>query len=502
MNNFFTKYHTLKNRNTAITLILVIAFAFRVWGINNSLPYIYDPDEPVNFSNILLISSGNPPNSFFYNYPALVFYIQIIYYHIYSLVTPMLNCCGWQDPISMNVISPGNGFISNPSSFLAERYLTLVFSLFTIFLVFITAKKLSKNNFSAAIAAALICISPVAVGQAKVIALDTYVAFFVMAAIYAAISESYIVASFLAGLAGAAKYNGAAVIFIPQALYFIKFRLSGLLKQTFYLSIFVFILGLSVGFSYGILNSQNFTQGIGFDLTHYATNHAGAEGNSLIFYLSTLLKRETALFVFSLIGLYFAVRKKIVNLVVIGLFGVGYVAVMGFFQVHFSRHLLLALGPMAIVASYGIGKFYTLFKPQLKLIPIAAVILLMTISLSQSVIDSNAQTRDPRKSARQWIDRNIPAGSKIFLEGYGPWINPDKYKITENSLIFVPSKEIVNGKEEYLVAAEGTYGRYFDNPSKYPNEVRKYNNIFNNFKQVAYFNDYGYEIRIFSNARK
>jgi hypothetical protein len=51
---------------------------------------------------------------------------------------------------------------------------------------------------------------------------------------------------------------------------------------------------------------------------------------------------------------------------------------------------------------------------------------------------------------------------------------------------------------DYLIFSSGRYDRYFHEPDRYPDEVARYNSLFNAFSLVKTFPDERYEIRIYS----
>ena len=117
----------------------------------------------------------------------------------------------------------------------------------------------------------------------------------------------------------------------------------------------------------------------------------------------------------------------------------------------------------------------------------------MTIQSTQSLISV-----DSRETSREWIKKTIPAGTKIAIESYSPYIDPEKYQVVSFGEIIEkdPNWYQQNGID-YIVASEGMYGRFFLEPNKYENEVQLYNNIFSAFTLAMLFNDGNYEIRIY-----
>ncbi len=50
---------------------------------------------------------------------------------------------------------------------------------------------------------------------------------------------------------------------------------------------------------------------------------------------------------------------------------------------------------------------------------------------------------------------------------------------------------------EYLVFASWMYGRYYEDPARYPQQVAAYDAFFNSLSLVKQVNEGGYEMRIY-----
>ena len=50
---------------------------------------------------------------------------------------------------------------------------------------------------------------------------------------------------------------------------------------------------------------------------------------------------------------------------------------------------------------------------------------------------------------------------------------------------------------EYLVFAEGIFGRFYAEPEKYASEIAQYDAFFERFELIRLFTDGGYEVRVY-----
>jgi len=103
-----------------------------------------------------------------------------------------------------------------------------------------------------------------------------------------------------------------------------------------------------------------------------------------------------------------------------------------------------------------------------------------------------------RETARIWIEQNLPEGSRLAIESYSPFINPEKFlvqgvgQIIDHDLNWYYEQDF-----DYLVFSQGMYGRYFAEPQKYNEQVKKYQKFFDELPLVKIFRDGNYEIRIY-----
>jgi hypothetical protein len=97
-------------------------------------------------------------------------------------------------------------------------------------------------------------------------------------------------------------------------------------------------------------------------------------------------------------------------------------------------------------------------------------------------------------AAQRWLDERTPSGTTVLIEPYAPWLNPARYKV-------IPCGRVVDcppPRGGYVVASEGMYGRFTEEPKTYPAEAAAYQQLFRQLPQVAIFDDHiGPVIRIF-----
>jgi len=112
-------------------------------------------------------------------------------------------------------------------------------------------------------------------------------------------------------------------------------------------------------------------------------------------------------------------------------------------------------------------------------------------------------TVDSRETARIWIERNLPYGTRIAIESYAPYVDPQRFFVQGfGRLIDHPLAWYTANEFEYLVFSQGMFGRFYQEPDRYANEVSQYQELFRAFDMVKTFTDGGYEVRIYGTRQE
>ncbi len=146
--------------------------------------------------------------------------------------------------------------------------------------------------------------------------------------------------------------------------------------------------------------------------------------------------------------------------------------------------------------------------PQKKIVMISTLFLislclLLVQPLSKvykNIID--LLTPNSRETARIWIEQNLPEGSKLAIESYSPFVNPEKFIVQGvGQMIDHDLNWYYEQGFEYLIFSQGMYGRYFAEPQKYNEQAKKYQDLFEKLTLIKIFNDGNYEVRIYKIQR-
>jgi len=112
---------------------------------------------------------------------------------------------------------------------------------------------------------------------------------------------------------------------------------------------------------------------------------------------------------------------------------------------------------------------------------LAVISMLLIIGPSYKVIyhDYLISQKDTRTYSNEWIEKNIPLGTKIAREyPYSPQISSELYRvIKERYLSNHPLEYYKKEGFEYLIVSRKHLG-FFRQPDRYPDQIEFYNTLF------------------------
>ena len=132
---------------------------------------------------------------------------------------------------------------------------------------------------------------------------------------------------------------------------------------------------------------------------------------------------------------------------------------------------------------------------------IAVTLALIFIPFAQSTTNTlNIGAFEKREPARIWIEDNLPEGTKIAVEPYSPFVDPDRYAVVrlDFSAIIHPLEWYRDEDVDYIVMSTGAYARYFNDPERYSDEIASYEQLFSGFELVRLFEYEEYAARIYA----
>jgi len=103
--------------------------------------------------------------------------------------------------------------------------------------------------------------------------------------------------------------------------------------------------------------------------------------------------------------------------------------------------------------------------------------------------DYQLTQKDTRAYAKEWVEQNLPQGSKIGQEGCtGLHLDRNLFQITEKfTLSYEDLQYYVEKGFDFLLVSDARYGRCFSDSKKYPHNVRFYRTLFKQGKLLKEF---------------
>ncbi len=272
------------------------------------------------------------------------------------------------------------------------RLLTVLFGVATVFLVYHIGWRLLGSKQVGLLASLMLAISPTHVSHSQLITPDAFLVFFLLLSFLGSVgvlkegrSRDYVLAGLGAGLAASTKYNGALILVSLIAAHSIRYGRSGSKRGSLYLGIGLSVAAFLLTTPFALLDWEAFRTGAQFELRHYATGHAGMEGNTLKWYISYLLTIEGPVAFLAILESIrgFSARSK--NTLALSIFPVTYFVFINRFVVRNDRTLLPLIPFLFLLAAHFIVKAFNKIRYSFLRAPlffIAAFIILISLILA------------------------------------------------------------------------------------------------------------------------
>jgi 4-amino-4-deoxy-L-arabinose transferase-like glycosyltransferase len=490
--------------------ILVVAASLRMWGAFYDLPYIFHADEPRYIGIIQDVFKTGDLNPHFFNYPSMFLYVNALahapYFWLGKFVTP-------QDILPPITLAMGTSLAQTPESVALARTITILFSVGCVALVFLIGRRLTGESWVGLIAAGGVAVSPALVTHGRYITPDTFVTFWALVTLGCATlimqrgrTSDYVLAGLSAGFTAASKYNGALVVLLIIAAHFLRTGRASWRDARLVAALGLSIVGFLLITPFAILDAPRFLADVRFEAQHYASGHAGMEGDTLAWYVSYVLSWEGIVFVLALIQITYGLWTRSKATLLLTTYVVPYFVFISTYAVRNDRTLLPAM-PLFILLSAMLlveltkGTIFISRRSASLSRRAAAGLAVLAISVpawNTMKMGIERTFVDSRTTARSWIDQTLPNGSKITVESYSPFVDPARFNVQGvGRIIDQPLDWYVNHQVDYLVFSQGMFGRYFRQPNRYAKEVAQYERFFEKLEPIQMFLDGGYEIRVY-----
>lgn len=428
-----TTTETTRSVAIALSIILVLAFALRVWGIWFGLPYIYHGDEGFEVRRALQLGTG----SFNFDRTAKGGYFYVLFIE-YGLLFLCLKILG----VVESAKDFGQLYFRDPSSFyLVGRATTAAIGTLTVFITYLIAKK--AYGIRAGIVAALfIAFNLLHVRLSHFITVDVPMTCLVMASLFYAVRmaqgdsrTNYWWAALFAGLAVSTKLPAIMMIVSLLTAHYFYVKTSGTgLRQLFlgrnlWIAITIFLVVYLLTNPGIVFNFGDVARGM---LAKFGIGRGEVdaemgivvplqEENLFFFYASHLIESmHLPLFIACIVGMGYALWKRSRADIVLTSFAIPYYLVVSSSTDPFyvGRYILPIIPVLTILGARLLNEIASAIGERYKAAPLAlALILALPPAYSIALHDYKISQKDTRTYAKEWMERNVPNGATVFIEG-------------------------------------------------------------------------------------
>jgi hypothetical protein len=428
----------------ACAAILAVAAVLRIWGITWGLPQEFNPDEPLVVPRAIDAVTTGDWNPHYFLVPSLQTELTSVAFEITYIGGHLAGKFGSADDFA-EWAAWHNGTL-----YLIGRSVSVFLGLICVLgAAFLAREILSFNptgesgggsgrdiaESAGILAGFMAAVSPLAVASGRLITPDTPMLAFYVWAVWAIIRavrtediRTLAWAGFLSGLAVSAKYS-AAILLVPLLVGGYQLgKTSGKAGPggLYILPLAALIPGFLIGTPYALFDMRTFLDHLSIQYSAQHEGHLGMEkaGITAIHMLADLLRFEgPVILLLSLTGIGVAwVTRRRAWWVVTPLL-VLYFLEVSRWRVYADRYLLPALSLVymfAVVAWSAI-----VMRVPRGFMRVGLGILLIIAMCAPPILSTVRQTRrlllpDTRTLALEWVEENIPPGSRILLEIGGP----------------------------------------------------------------------------------
>lgn len=408
-------------------MIMLLAFVLRFWGCWYGLPSLFVGDEKSLVGGALkmifernIFPVFNPAAFRILYYPVLIPWIYLVVFVPYVFFVYLTGNFA-------SIAELRDFFIINPANFfLMARLINVFFSAGWIWLIYLLTKKMFSKR-AGLIAALLAAVAWLPIHQGHFSKHWNIGIFFALLILYFSLLvlekkslKNYLLVGIFTGLGGFADYVAALYGLFLVIIHFF-FDQSPFKKKLLDRKFWFFILAALIIFSLSIaVYPQEFYRlALGEDSTAKFEKSWAGFWSVIVQVIKVLFYLETFIFIPALIGyffLFFKDKRQFLNLLFIPLLS----PFLYYFLLHFEpRYVLLFLPILMIVAGFGIDELFKILRVKSDLAAAVICSAIIFLPLKNAVVfDKVISQKDTRNSAREWIEENLPAGTKIITNSW------------------------------------------------------------------------------------
>ena len=425
-------------------LLLAAAFLLRIWGIWNA----DSTDEYNEVFEALRVCSGSL--NFERWFKRFYLYVLAIEYGIYFVIGWLFNI--FQSPTDFAV-----KVVRDPYPlFILGRITSALFGTGSVLLTYFIGKLLYNHKIGL-IAALFLCLNVVNIELSHYARVDASLCFVVLAGFYfiakiltdkEQVTPTYILAGIFCGIAFQNKMQAVILLFPFAYAHFGKYQWKHFWRPIFSKALLLFCLSYSAGMVIGnpaiVFAPISFIQGLfswGQKAYTIPINETISQHIGYVVYLQYFYKEFgiplSILAVFGLLMAVFSFNRY--NFLILS-FIFPFYALMGASRYMVSYSYMIPLMPflyllMAKSLTGGLSKLSNNQKKLTALTGFILLVLMISPMLNVLKFEKSLSGKNTRVLAKEWIEQNIPYGSKILMDSgktinsFGPLVAANKESI-------------------------------------------------------------------------
>jgi 4-amino-4-deoxy-L-arabinose transferase-like glycosyltransferase len=481
----------MRNPRVALMLVMAVATGLRYWGLDRGIPYAVGVDEPEIVERAFAMMKNGTLNPQFFDYGQLTLYIQLAVSIARFVVGAITGAWG------------SLAEATSASFYLWGRAVTAAFGVATVLVVFRIGMRWGARH--ALLAAALMAVMPLHVRYSHFVLTDVPLTFFVAVTMLLALGaherpglRAFALAGAAAGFAAAVKYNGGLALVMPLAACWMTPAARPSRLACSLAAVGAAAAAFFVSAPYTLLDLPGFLDRFA-RLTAEYRHAAPLYDSGEVLYLKHLRLQFAwpgMLLIGGgvIMGLIRAVRGpgRVPWLIALS-FPIPYFFMIAEQRIVYARYLLPLIPMLCIFAAAAVISGVSLlrryqFPRGVRTAMIAGLTLALLAPPTVTAVGFNrVHTRVSTVDlAYDWIVTNVPAGSRLALEGGHLVLHA--YRADRLSQLRKRTHEqFVEGGIEYLVASSQCYGPYLQSPKTHRAEYADYMTLFAQTEEVARF---------------
>jgi hypothetical protein len=480
-----------------------VAAALRLPAVVNGLPYVRNPDEPVNYLVVHHMVTAPTLKPGFYDYPSLQYQIQAV---VHSALGNVGVWTGRWHSFSDLALAPRRGLGStlalHTAPWIAGRLVTLSIACLGVWVVAGLAHRLCSSQRWGAFGGLVAAVSGIGISTGAVITPDA------LAGTTAIITIALLVelvdrgiapgtdddtasadvgppsrrwvgfTGVSLGFAVGSKYNnGALVAALAIAVWCTPAARRPTRRQLAVLA-GIATLAFVISTPAIVIDLPAFAKGIRHLVAHYASGHDFAEGP---WYTDArfLAASDGAAAILAIAAVVF--HRTRTTLLLAG-WVVAYLVILSLTKVHFDRNLTPVIGTVAALAAVGGQQLWRVLhsfavqrgQRRALALPAAMAAIIVAIALPFGVVQARTTTHnlrrdltDYQRTSRLWLEQQIPEGSKVVVDDFSPWLDRSRWYVVPANLSKMHTDAQLAHALAIVVTGRGS-GRYLDHPRAYP----------------------------------